>query len=91
MQFGGGLNLPFTRHISIRFIDADYVRSTLPNSAGNVSERSETSRRDLLPFPFKERRHALACACYEATRGMLVKLYGLASAANKCKKTGPEF
>jgi hypothetical protein len=36
MQFGGGLDLRFARHIGIRAVEADYVRSTLPNNAGNV-------------------------------------------------------
>jgi len=36
MQFGGGLDLRFARHIGIRAVEADYVRSTLPNGAGNV-------------------------------------------------------
>ncbi len=36
MQFGGGLDLRFARHIGIRAVEADYVRSTLPNNAGNA-------------------------------------------------------
>ena len=36
MQFGGGLDLRFAKHIGIRAVEADYVRSTLPNNAGNV-------------------------------------------------------
>jgi hypothetical protein len=36
MQFGGGLDLRFARHIGIRAAEVDYVRSTLPNNAGNV-------------------------------------------------------
>jgi hypothetical protein len=36
MQFGGGLDLRFAEHIGIRAVEADYVRSTLPNNAGNV-------------------------------------------------------
>jgi hypothetical protein len=35
-QFGGGLDLRFAKHIGIRAVEADYVRSTLPNNAGNV-------------------------------------------------------
>jgi hypothetical protein len=36
MQLGGGLDLRFAKHIGIRAVEADYVRSTLPNNAGNV-------------------------------------------------------
>jgi hypothetical protein len=36
MQFGGGLDLRFAKHIGIRAMEADYVRSTLPNNVGNV-------------------------------------------------------
>jgi hypothetical protein len=36
MQFGGGLDLRFARHIGIRAVEADYVRSTFPNNAGNL-------------------------------------------------------
>ena len=36
MQFGGGLDLRFAKHIGIRAVEADYVRSALPNNAGNV-------------------------------------------------------
>lgn len=36
MQFGGGLDLRFARHFGIRALEADYVRSTLPNNTGNV-------------------------------------------------------
>jgi hypothetical protein len=36
MQFGGGLDLRFAKHIGIRAVEADYVRSTLPNNAGNA-------------------------------------------------------
>jgi hypothetical protein len=35
-QFGGGLDLRFARHIGIRAVEVDYVRSALPNNAGNV-------------------------------------------------------
>jgi len=36
MQFGGGLDLRFAKHLGIRAVEADYVHSTLPNGAGNV-------------------------------------------------------
>jgi hypothetical protein len=36
MQLGGGLDLRFAKHIGIRAVEADYVRSTLPNNAGNI-------------------------------------------------------
>jgi hypothetical protein len=36
MQLGGGLDLRFAKHIGIRAVEADYVRSTLPNNAGNT-------------------------------------------------------
>jgi len=33
---GGGMNIPVTRHISIRAIEADWLRTELPNNAANV-------------------------------------------------------
>ena len=36
MMFGGGLDLQVARHIRIRAVEADYVRSTLPNNASSV-------------------------------------------------------
>ena len=36
MQLGGGLDLRFAKHIGIRAVEADYVRSAFPNNAGNV-------------------------------------------------------
>jgi peptidoglycan-associated lipoprotein len=35
-QFGGGLDLRFARHIGIRVVQVDFLRSTLPNNAGDV-------------------------------------------------------
>ncbi|MBB6147432.1 hypothetical protein HNQ77_005428 [Silvibacterium bohemicum] len=36
MQFGGGVNLRMTHTFGIRAIEADYVRSTLPNSGNDT-------------------------------------------------------
>jgi hypothetical protein len=36
MEFGGGMDLRFARYLGIRAVEAEYVRSTLPNGAGNV-------------------------------------------------------
>jgi hypothetical protein len=34
MLFGGGIDVHLSRHIGIRAVEADYIRSTLPNGAG---------------------------------------------------------
>jgi hypothetical protein len=36
MQLGGGVDLRFARHLGVRAVEADYVRSTLPNGAANT-------------------------------------------------------
>ena len=36
VQAGGGLNLYLTRSLGIRLIEADYVRTALPNGAANT-------------------------------------------------------
>jgi hypothetical protein len=36
MQAGGGLNLYFTRNFGLRLLEADYVRTVLPNGAANI-------------------------------------------------------
>jgi len=36
LQAGGGLNLYLTRNFGLRLLEADYVRTTLPNGADNV-------------------------------------------------------
>jgi hypothetical protein len=36
MMFGGGLDIRMKNHIGIRAVEADYVRTTLPNSTDNV-------------------------------------------------------
>jgi hypothetical protein len=36
LQIGGGINLPFTRHFSLRALDADWLRTQLPNATTNV-------------------------------------------------------
>ena len=36
MQAGGGLNLYLTRNFGLRLLEADYVRTALPNGAANI-------------------------------------------------------
>ena len=36
IQAGGGLNLYFTRNFGLRLLEADYVRTVLPNGAANI-------------------------------------------------------
>ncbi len=36
VQAGGGVNLYLTRSFGIRLLQADYVRTTLPNAAANT-------------------------------------------------------
>jgi hypothetical protein len=36
LQIGGGINLPFTRHFAVRALDADWLRTQLPNATTNV-------------------------------------------------------
>jgi len=36
IQAGGGLNLNLTRNYGVRLLEADYVRTTLPNGAANI-------------------------------------------------------
>jgi hypothetical protein len=36
LQIGGGINLPFTRHFAIRVLDANWLRTQLPNATTNV-------------------------------------------------------
>jgi hypothetical protein len=36
LQIGGGINFPFTRHFAVRVLDADWLRTQLPNATTNV-------------------------------------------------------
>jgi hypothetical protein len=36
LQIGGGINFPFTRHFAVRALDADWLRTQLPNATTNV-------------------------------------------------------
>jgi hypothetical protein len=36
MQTGGGLNLLFSKSLGVRLLEADYVRSALPNNGSNI-------------------------------------------------------
>jgi len=36
LQAGGGLDLLLTKHIGVRLVEADYVRTALPNNAANT-------------------------------------------------------
>lgn len=36
MMFGGGVDLQVAKHLRVRAVEADYVRSTLPNNADNA-------------------------------------------------------
>jgi hypothetical protein len=36
LQVGGGINFPFTRHFEVRALDADWLRTQLPNATTNV-------------------------------------------------------
>jgi hypothetical protein len=36
MQVGGGLNIALARNFGLRALEIDYVRTTLPNSVGNI-------------------------------------------------------
>jgi outer membrane immunogenic protein len=36
LSAGGGLNLYFSKHLGVRLLEADYVRTALPNNASNV-------------------------------------------------------
>jgi hypothetical protein len=36
LQAGGGLNLYLTRNFGLRLLEADYVRTALPNAAANI-------------------------------------------------------
>jgi hypothetical protein len=36
MMFGGGVDVQVAKHLRVRAVEADYVRTTLPNNAGNV-------------------------------------------------------
>jgi hypothetical protein len=36
MMFGGGVDLQVARHLRVRAVEADYIRTTLPNNADNV-------------------------------------------------------
>jgi len=38
-QVGGGLDISITKHIAIRAVEADYVRSYLPNNGGDTQSR----------------------------------------------------
>lgn len=36
VQFGGGINLPLWNHLSVRAIDAQWLRTYLPNATSNI-------------------------------------------------------
>jgi hypothetical protein len=36
LQIGGGIDLPLTRHFSVRAFDANWLRTQLPNVTTNV-------------------------------------------------------
>lgn len=36
LQIGGGFNFPLTRHFSVRALDAEWLRTQLPNATTNV-------------------------------------------------------
>jgi hypothetical protein len=36
VEIGGGINVPFTRHFAIRALDANWLRTQLPNATTNV-------------------------------------------------------
>jgi hypothetical protein len=40
LQIGGGINLPITRHFSLRAFDANWLRTQLPNATTNVQNNS---------------------------------------------------
>src|SRR5262249_45029141 len=35
-QVGGGINMSLTKHLGLRALEADYVRTALPNGADNT-------------------------------------------------------
>ena len=43
LQAGGGLDLRLTRHLSVRVVQADYLRTQLPNGAGNLQNNFRVS------------------------------------------------
>jgi len=43
IQAGGGLNLYFTRNFGLRLLEADYVRTALPNGAANSQNDTRLS------------------------------------------------
>lgn len=36
LEFGGGLDVPMSRHLSVRAVEADWLRTQLPNATTNV-------------------------------------------------------
>jgi hypothetical protein len=38
LQAGSGIDLLLTKHIGVRLVEADYVRTALPNSAANIQD-----------------------------------------------------
>jgi hypothetical protein len=36
LEAGGGLNLLFSKSLGVRLLEADYVRTSLPNNASNT-------------------------------------------------------
>lgn len=36
MQVGGGINLPLSHHLAVRVVEADWLRTQLPNATTNV-------------------------------------------------------
>jgi len=38
LQAGGGIDLLLTKHIGVRLVEADYVRTALPNGAANAQD-----------------------------------------------------
>jgi hypothetical protein len=43
LQAGGGFDLRLTRHLSTRVVQADYLRTQLPNGAGNLQNNFRVS------------------------------------------------
>jgi len=50
IQAGGGLNLYLTRNFGLRLLEADYVRTALPNAATNLQN-------DMRPFRWPHLSH----------------------------------
>lgn len=51
LQAGGGLDIDWTRHLAIRLIEADYVRTQLPNGSTNLQNDLKLSAGIVLRLP----------------------------------------